>query len=273
MKNSTNKFLMTVILITVISFVSLGQTNVSGGIYANTTWTLANSPYIVVDTVVIFPNVTLTIEPGVTVKFTNNKVLEARQGKILAVGTNSDSITFTSTSLTPFPGIWDEIHINGGTLISEFEYCNFEYARSSIVNNHLNGTQNTTVELHIKHSKFLNNIIGITCTGNGGGFSKIDTTYFTNNNKSTKGAQIIFTGCTMRNNISGIFIQPFAFTYTYINSCVINSNHFGITGSATTGASFYSIKNSTIDSNSVAGIVLGGYSSYIDTILSCQIKK
>jgi len=44
------------------------QTNVSGGIYTNTTWTLTNSPYIVVDTVVVFPGVTLTIQSGVIVK-------------------------------------------------------------------------------------------------------------------------------------------------------------------------------------------------------------
>ena len=38
------------------------QTNVSGGIFSNTTWSLANSPYIMTGPVVVFPNVTLTIE-------------------------------------------------------------------------------------------------------------------------------------------------------------------------------------------------------------------
>ncbi len=37
------------------------QTNVSGGVFSNTTWTLSNSPYIVTGPVVVFPNVTLTI--------------------------------------------------------------------------------------------------------------------------------------------------------------------------------------------------------------------
>jgi len=53
------------------------QTNVHGGIYNNTTWTLANSPYVVTDTIVVFPGVTLTIEPGVTVKFEDGKYVEA----------------------------------------------------------------------------------------------------------------------------------------------------------------------------------------------------
>ena len=47
------------------------QTNVSGGIYQNTTWTLANSPYQVNGSVVVFPGNTLTVEPGVTILINN----------------------------------------------------------------------------------------------------------------------------------------------------------------------------------------------------------
>src|SRR5947207_499617 len=104
-------------------FNSFAQTNVSGGIYANTTWTLAGSPYIVVDTVVVFPGDTLTIQPGVTVKFANNKWLEIRQGVLIAIGTVVDSITFTSNSGTPTPGIWGTVSLNGGH--AYYNYCNF----------------------------------------------------------------------------------------------------------------------------------------------------
>src|SRR5436190_20836193 len=110
MKKNIQKILSAVILITVIS-LSAYATNVSGGIYANTTWTLANSPYIVVDTVVVFPGVVLTIEPGVVVKFETNKRLEIRQAALIANGTSTDSITFTSNAINPSPGIWDEIHM------------------------------------------------------------------------------------------------------------------------------------------------------------------
>ena len=50
--------------------ISFSQTSVSGGIYQNTTWTTAGSPYIVTGSIVVFPGKTLTIEPGCEVRFT-----------------------------------------------------------------------------------------------------------------------------------------------------------------------------------------------------------
>src|SRR3954471_23991380 len=94
------------LLLFIISSVANAQTNVSGGIYNNTTWTKVNSPYIVTDTVVVFPGVTLTIEPGVTVKFADGKYMEIRQSNLIALGTSIDSITFTSNSISPVAGIW-----------------------------------------------------------------------------------------------------------------------------------------------------------------------
>src|SRR5437870_4711822 len=122
---SFTKTLLTLIFLTVISFTLKAQTSVSGGIYSNTTWHKASSPYIVSDTIVIFPNVTLTIEPGVSVRFADNVILEVRQGKLIAAGTSADSITFTSNSLSPFTGIYTGIYLNGGSLTSVFNYCNF----------------------------------------------------------------------------------------------------------------------------------------------------
>ena len=69
------------------------QTSVSGGIYANTTWTLANSPYLMTGNTVVFPGVTLNIEPGVEVRVKENGMsgtqfyLETR-GTINMIGTS-----------------------------------------------------------------------------------------------------------------------------------------------------------------------------------------
>src|SRR5947209_7322266 len=105
-------FLTTVVLMTVLAFCVNAQTNVSGGIFSNTTWTKALSPYIVTDTVVVFPGVTLTIQPGVVVKFDDKMRLEIRQANLIAVGTKADSIIFTSNAVSPTPGIWSEVLFN-----------------------------------------------------------------------------------------------------------------------------------------------------------------
>jgi hypothetical protein len=52
--------------------ILLAQTNFSGGIYSNTTWTKANSPYVLTGSVVVFPGKTLTIQPGVVVQMQSN---------------------------------------------------------------------------------------------------------------------------------------------------------------------------------------------------------
>jgi hypothetical protein len=187
----------TLIAVLILQTIGYVQTNVSGGIYTNTTWTKANSPYIVTDTVVVFPGVTLTIEPGVEVRFEDDKRLEIRQGKLTAIGTVNDSIIFTSNSVTPSAGIWDKIWINGGTLLSQFEFCHVKYANVGIYNHHLFQNQNTMAELDIKNSKFSYNIKAISCTGSGGGYSTIENSTITSNIDGFSGAQVIFNNCTL----------------------------------------------------------------------------
>lgn len=77
------------------SISSFAQTNVSGGIYQNTTWSLSGSPYIVNSAIVVFPGKTLTIEPGVEIQINNqnnsNIYIETR-GTINCVGTDAQPI-------------------------------------------------------------------------------------------------------------------------------------------------------------------------------------
>lgn len=87
------------------------QTNVSGFINANTTWTLAGSPYIVTGNALLSQGFTLTIDPGVIVKFDSNKALQI-DGQLIAVGTPSQRIIFTSNQSSPQPGDWAKLHFS-----------------------------------------------------------------------------------------------------------------------------------------------------------------
>lgn len=71
------------------------QTNVSGILTANTTWTKAQSPYTLTGNVGVQSGVTLTIEPGVVVK--GNYSLQVK-GTLIAKGTAGDSVYFQGAS-------------------------------------------------------------------------------------------------------------------------------------------------------------------------------
>ncbi len=71
-------------------------TNVCGSIATNTTWTLANSPYVITCDIGVPQGLVLTIEPGVVVKFTGFFDTVWVDGRLIADGTAAQPITFTS---------------------------------------------------------------------------------------------------------------------------------------------------------------------------------
>ena len=67
-----------------------------GALSGNTSWTLANSPYVIDSDVNIPPGLTLIIEPGVVVKFKNSFSTLDVEGMLNASGTADAPIIFTS---------------------------------------------------------------------------------------------------------------------------------------------------------------------------------
>lgn len=73
-------------------------TSVKGIISENTTWTLANSPYVLTGPVLVNRSVILTIEPGVTVNFTRYFIQV--DGVLNAMGNETHPIRFISIEET-----------------------------------------------------------------------------------------------------------------------------------------------------------------------------
>jgi hypothetical protein len=149
---------LTILLITIFN-TSFGQTNVSGVISSNTTWTKLGSPYNISGNTQINTGVTLTIEPGVKVIFNGDFSFKAF-GPIIAVGNSTDSIFFDTNNFTSKIGkgiyirstataIFD-VNYNylSGTI---FKYCSFKNLSRGIFN-HESGVS-------IENCNFYNNDI------------------------------------------------------------------------------------------------------------------
>ena len=116
-KNSGNALLLTVITLMGMTQVTQAATSVSGVISADTTWSLANSPYQVTADVSVTNGATLTIQAGVTVSFDTGNSLTLASGAISARGTAGQPIIFTSTLETAggisAPGDWGSDSLPG----------------------------------------------------------------------------------------------------------------------------------------------------------------
>lgn len=116
------------ILFFIVSSLVYGQTNISGGLFKNTTWNTAGSPYIVTSDVALFPGYKLTIEPGVTIKFNSGTKLIVR-GTLVATASSENKIVFTSNDNNPKKGSWKGIEVEnnqGGNIIAS--HIKGEYA-------------------------------------------------------------------------------------------------------------------------------------------------
>ena len=273
MKNSLFAFLV------FVSFYSGAQTHVWGGIYSNTTWVKANSPYIVDSLLVVFPGVKLTIQPGVTVRFRQGVSMEVRQSTLTLVGTANDSIFFTSDASSPQAGDWTGVYLNGGTLGPLVQYLDMRYSdqgfyrapNSNVAavtdlatsafrhNNFIYGFRDVSssffeyngIALQTPKSArnciFTNNDAGI---ANAKGLTR--DCIFRNNNSAIMGCDGITKKCVFFDNQIGISSLSKGLANPVVDSCVFKHNVVGLRRT-----SYATIKNNVIDSNEI-GIMTNG---------------
>jgi parallel beta-helix repeat protein len=125
----------------VLSFslvVTVPVAAVSGNITGDTTW---STDQTITADVTVNSGVTLTIDPGVTVKF--NKGTSGPSliinGNLVAEGTSGSNIVFTSSEGSPAANDWWRIQFNTGSHGS-MKYCNIAYGTIPVYLNDVDGT-------------------------------------------------------------------------------------------------------------------------------------
>jgi hypothetical protein len=120
-------FIVSLILFSAAS--GFGQTYITGGNVSGT-WSSVGSPYYVQGEITIPNSETLSIEPGVDVIFMGHYKFNV-QGRLLAVGTQQDSIHFTAENTgIGWHGIRFDSTLNTNDTSKMF-FCLFKYGKAS----------------------------------------------------------------------------------------------------------------------------------------------
>lgn len=116
-----------------IRFYVVAATTAEGDVLEDTTWVVANSPYLILDDVEVHEGVTLTIDPGVVVRFNDNSSFIVA-GSLFAVGTFDSRIVFTSSLPDPAAGQWSGVEFVGGDTESLIlKFVEIKYAKNGIL--------------------------------------------------------------------------------------------------------------------------------------------
>jgi len=253
---------------------SAKATYVEGAITHDTVWALVDSPFVVSNDVTVYSNATLTIEPGVEVRFGGNFSLVV-SGSLIANGT-SRTIVFTSNREQPVAGDWDTIKFNGAqksTLIG----CLFAYAQNTI------SVENGNVEILNSTISFQRSAV----TTIGGIFLLQNSTI---NLSTVSGINITNTNAAILNNIitenagnttesqgnlteslgSGICISGNGITNIQGNSITANGIGVLLTGLQVSNVS---ITQNIIGANALSGIQIDAVDHNNITILKNNIAS
>jgi parallel beta-helix repeat protein len=198
-----------------LTFVSGIQYDGAGG-----PWNSTGNPYIVVGDVTIPIGQTLTINPGVEVRFDGYYRISV-DGTIKVVGTEADRVTITSNKIAPKPSDWHTIYINPSGR-AEIQYCNIHYGAYGI---YLSSSSNNNISN--------NNISSNSWPGIR--LSSSSNNFIAYNNISDNEAGV-FLESSFNNTIisNNIFSNSWAAIYIWqsSNNTVINNNvsnnHYGI---------------------------------------------
>jgi hypothetical protein len=195
------------------------------------------------------------------------------------------------------PGIWGDVYLSGhgGGIYANINYCKFQYASNAIFCDNFNNN------IFIKNSSFYKNVTGM----HGGQWLMMDSCNFIDNINGLKSINSITANyCNISNNEFGLLycssitarncliisnqiglyntngstiknsiissnqIGMLNIGGIEIDSCIIRNNHTGILDSL---YGYNTIINSSIDSNSFAGIIFNNIQH--SSVVNCQIRS
>jgi hypothetical protein len=278
------KKVISIIICTCISCYSFSQTSVSGLINSNTNWTTASSPYIVDGNLLVEAGITLTVDPGVIVKFDSGKTMQI-DGDMIAIGSELNPIQFTANTSSPTAGYWNHIHFTSQSTPATFDlggnyqngsilkYCDISYGGgidngNLYIDNAGPFISNCTIEYGSSHGIFLQKSM-----------SRIDSCHINNNLKAgifSSHSGVYHDFNIQNNEISsndggGIYIDEMWQNSIEISSNDIKNNSFSgiyINSSGGSGSGTVTIESNLIYNNTAnqgGGIyVKGGFDLYIN---------
>ncbi len=141
-----------VLLALMMFAANLASIEVGGHISSNSTWSPDNNPYIVTHNIYVDSTVDLTILPGTVIQFhaaavsydtysydflihpggDSNAKMMYIFGRVIAIGTVQDSITFTRYEETPDNMRWGNIVFDENAPQSVFKHCRLLYSFASL---------------------------------------------------------------------------------------------------------------------------------------------
>jgi hypothetical protein len=218
-------------------------TYVEGIISSDTTWTKANSPYLISNTIQIPNSITLTIEPGTQIFRDVDDTGLLVKGSLVANGTSTDRITFSFLKNTINDYSSFIVFSDTNLANSQLSYINFEHTNDSKENSIMIEKNNTNC-LEISNSQIFSTI---TVTDN------TDNIRLIINNSTISNTIIQVAGPLKINNsiISNTRIErpiyPYYYSYPYcsvdihesiVNNAVIEDASYQITKSNISDTSF-----------------------------------
>lgn len=262
-------------ILLVLTSLSTADVWIAGRISSDTTWVKNNGTgdgvYVIdldTDSLVIDPGVTLTIEPGVQVRFYDDVYFFVK-GTLIAQGTASDSIVFTTDKTAGSAGEWGGIKLIGdSTTANKLIYCRIEYGDADSTD-------------HSAPQEF-NNGGGVFCSEGITSSTEIKHSTFQYNNAYEAGGAIFTMGSPaiesnrIRFNTAGQFAggigiqgpNPFEPAGPLVQNCLIYQNSADANGGGGIGLLGYasaSVMNTLIYGNSSAQGTGGGVHVYGQT--------